>query len=96
LQNPAYLGANQYSTDTISLKQIIETLNSDRKADVILGLSVIINDNRSMIHIVIHTPKTEYDHQVNYSGHPQNAPILGVNLVLDRLRRMAANTTISK
>ena len=93
LQNPAYKGASQYPTDFFSLKQIVERIKSDGKADIILGLSVIINGNSSEIQIVIHSPNIGYDQQINYSGHPQNAPILGVNLILDRLRRMMANTS---
>jgi competence/damage-inducible protein CinA-like protein len=96
LQNPAYIGASQYPLDKILLKQIVENIKSDGKAEIVLGLSVIINDNNSTIHIVIHTPRKWYDHQINYLGHPKNAPILGVNLILDQLRRMVASTSSSK
>lgn len=92
VKSPAYLGASQFPTDPISLIQTYQKLINDKKTDVVLGLSVIINDNNSRIHVLVHTPTSDYDHEVNYSGHPQNAPILGVNLVLDRLRRMAAGT----
>jgi len=95
LKNTAYLGASDYPLNLNSLKQIVDTIRSEKKADVILGLLVNMNDNISMIHIVIHTPTTNYEHQVNYSGHPQNAPILGVNLILDRLRRIALNANSS-
>jgi len=95
LQNTAYLGASDYPPNLNSIKEIVEAIRRDKNADVILGLSVIIKDNISLIHIVIHTPITDYEHQVNYSGHPQNAPILGVNLILDRLRRIAMNANSS-
>ncbi len=96
LKNPAYIGASQYPTDIILLKQIVENIQANGKADIILGLSVIKNGNNSTIQMIIHSPINGYDHQFNYPGHPQNAPILGVNLILDHLRRMLANTSSSK
>jgi competence/damage-inducible protein CinA-like protein len=93
LQNPAYLGASQSSIKNNSLKQAVELLRKEGVADVIIGLSVIINGDMSVIHTIIHSPDMDFDRQVNYSGHPQNAPILGVNLTLDWLRRMTGNVT---
>ncbi|MFH2038643.1 MAG: CinA family nicotinamide mononucleotide deamidase-related protein [Chloroflexota bacterium] len=96
LQNSAYLGSNQSPFDNISLKKIVEIIRNDGKAEIVLGLSVIVSGNNSTIQIVIYTPRDEYDRQIHYSGHPKNAPILGVNLILDQLRRMMASTSSSE
>ncbi|HBG74349.1 MAG: hypothetical protein A2X25_13600 [Chloroflexi bacterium GWB2_49_20] len=96
LQNPTYLGGCQLPDNTNSLHENVEVFRKDGKADVVLGLSVTLKDNSSLIHLVILAPEKDYDHQVNYIGHPDNAPILGVNLMLDRLRRLKGIEPTSK
>ena len=96
LQNAVYAGASDSPINSNSIKEIVETIKSDNNSDVILGLSVIIQDNNSTIDMFIHTPTTDYENHVIYSGHPLNAPMLGVNLILDRLRRIAMIANTSK
>jgi len=89
LQNKSYLGALETPANSNHLYQTVDKHKRDEISNVILGLAVNLKDNISEIQIVIHTPKTDHEHQINFSGHPQYAPILGVNLVLDHLRRIA-------
>lgn len=95
-KNEVYLTTSDQPTNYISINQIVENKLSNKNADVIVGLSVIIKDNSPVIRIFIHTPVSDFEHQVNYSGPPQNAPLLGVNLLLDRLRRINMNANTSK
>lgn len=88
LQNPAYLGASQSVRVIDSLKKEVKFLSEAGVADVIIGLSIGIHCDDSLIHIVIHAPTMEFERQITYSGHAQTAATLGVNLTLDQLRRM--------
>jgi nicotinamide-nucleotide amidase len=92
----AYVGASNHPGDQTPLKNIVERLTIDEIANVILGLSIVFEDNTTLIQLIIHTPAGVYEHQTKYSGHPDIGPILGVNLILDRLRRIAKNGSVAK
>jgi nicotinamide-nucleotide amidase len=87
LGSTSYLGGKQIFLKEESLLNLAEEIKTSKKADVILGLSVKKEVNSSQIDFVIITPMRNYDHQVIYTGSSQNAPELGVNLILDFVRR---------
>ena len=89
LKNPSYLEGNLVDQAKQSLLTSVKEFKSKGKADVILGLSVSLENNLNLIDQVVITPINEFDHQLIYTGSPQDSPELGVNLILDRLRRMA-------
>ena len=89
LKNPSYLEGNLVDQAKKSLLTSVKEFKSKGKADVILGLSVSLENNLNLIDQVVITPINEFDHQLIYTGSPQDSPELGVNLILDRLRRMA-------
>lgn len=87
LQSTFYLGGKQIFLKESPLLKLAEEIKTEKKSDVILGLSVKVEVNSSQIDFTIITPTRNYDHQVIYNGSSQNASELGVNLILDYVRR---------
>jgi nicotinamide-nucleotide amidase len=97
INNSSYLEGPKKPITQIKIEPILQMITKYKgKADVIIGLSVITIAGESHIDLAIITPEKEYDHQLIYTGHPENAPILAVNLALDRLRRLATDSLESR
>jgi len=89
LQSPSYLGGIQFDPDReISLDRLKDSKIS-QDDEVRLGLSVKFKSHSIVINILILYPGNEYEHQVTFKGSPEIAPELGVNLILDKIRRIA-------
>lgn len=88
LKHPLYNGGITIDLAQNSLLNYSEKMKKQNCGDVILGLSVTTEENRNRINLVITTPDKNFVHQVVFSGSSQIAPELGINLLLDRLRRM--------
>ena len=96
LQTPAYRGGNLIELGKNKLNNWVTEIHDEKKADVVIGLSIITNDNSNQIDLAIITPVNNFEQQVTYSGSPQNAPELGVNLLMDRLWRLVKDLDHSK
>jgi nicotinamide-nucleotide amidase len=89
LENPLYLGGEIVTPEKGSIETLLLSRRSSGIADVFLGLSITnIQQYSSIIDLSILTPEGDYEHHLTFSGHPDSVPELGVNLILNALRRM--------
>jgi competence/damage-inducible protein CinA-like protein len=89
VQSSSYLGGKQPVPEQLISLDFLKNSKSIQNNEVILGLTVILEGSLIRINMAIISPSKDLEQQVIFTGSPENAPELGVNLILDRIRRIA-------
>jgi len=74
----------------VDLAEAVSQIGERRDAEVGLGIALIPQGDRHILHMLLHTPDDHSETERSYGGPASSAPVWAANMALDLLRRSLA------
>jgi nicotinamide-nucleotide amidase len=87
-----FVGSQAQAGDgsAVDLAEAVSQIGERRDAEVGLGVALIPQGDRHILHMLLHTPDDHSETERSYGGPASSAPVWAANMALDLLRRSLA------